>query len=119
MQPPRNKKPDSIDQYIVSCDTHAAAKLQQLREIIQRAAPAAEEVISYGMPAFRQGKILVYFAANKSHIGFYPTASPIEVFREELKAYKTSKGAIQFPMDQKLPILLIKRIVKFRLSQVL
>lgn len=91
--------------------------LGEMREIIRKAAPKAVETISYNMPAFKQGKILVYYAANKSHIGFYPTPQPIKVFADELKKYKTSKGAIQFPIDEKLPAVLIRKIVRFRVGE--
>lgn len=91
-------------------------KLEELRRIIRQAAPKATEVISYNMPAFKGRRVLVYYAANKSHIGFYPTNKPIEVFAEELKAYKTSKGAVQFPLDQKIPAALVKKIVRFRVE---
>lgn len=69
------------------------------------------------MPAFRQNKVLVYFAAAKNHIGFYPTSKPIVVFKDELKKYKTSKGAIQFPMDEKIPLGLVTKIVKYRVNE--
>jgi uncharacterized protein YdhG (YjbR/CyaY superfamily) len=92
-------------------------QLEELRKIIKEAAPNAQEVISYSMPAFKQNGILVYYAAGKNHIGLYPTFSPIVVFSEELKNYKTSKGAIQFPKDKPFPKALIKNIVKYRMDQ--
>lgn len=106
-----------IDAYILSQPKEVWNLLQHLRKAIAEAAPGAEEVISYGMPAFKQGKVLVYFAANKKHIGFYPTSSPIVHFANELKGYKTSKGAIQFPLDKPLPLTLIKKITRFRLKE--
>lgn len=109
-------KPKSIDDYIAASGEANVPMLQQLREAIRQAAPKATEVISYGMPAFRQNKVLVYFAINKNHLGFYPTAEPIQAFKKELKEYTTSKGAIHFPLDKPLPIALIKRIVKFRVA---
>lgn len=109
----------SIDQYIKSCPKEIQAKLEQLRKTILKAAPKVQEKISYGMPAFYFYENLVYFAANKNHIGFYPTASPIVVFKEQLKNYKTSKGAIQFPSDEALPLKLISDIVKLRLDEAL
>lgn len=111
------KKFDNVDQYISEQDDSIIEKLNQIREIIKQTAPNASEVISYGMPAYRQYGVLVYFAANKNHIGFYPTASPIVVFAEELSDYKTSKGAIQFPIDKHLPVDLIKRIVEYRINE--
>jgi uncharacterized protein YdhG (YjbR/CyaY superfamily) len=73
--------------------------------------------MSYGMPAFKQNRVLVYFAAHKKHIGFYPTASGINAFRAELSQYKQSKGAVQFPIDEPVPIELVKKMVKFRLKE--
>lgn len=90
---------------------------EELRATIKQAAPKAEEVISYNMPAYKQDGVLVYYAVNQKHIGFYPTSSPIEVFKEELKDYVTSKGAIQFPMEKSIPKTLVKKIVKFRLNE--
>lgn len=81
------------------------------------AVPTATETISYGMPAFRQNKVLVYYVVHKEHIGFYPTPRPISVFKKELAKYKTSKGAIQFPIPEPLPLSLIKKIVKFRVRE--
>ncbi len=110
-------KPENTDAYINSFEGEVKAKLEQIRSIIQKAAPKSQEVISYGMPAFKQHGVLVYFAASKQHLGFYPTAAPIQVFAEELKEYKTSKGAIQFPYTKPLPANLITAIVKYRLKQ--
>ena len=80
------------------------------------AAPEASEVISYGMPAYKWKGILVYFAGYQSHIGFYPTASGIEEFKSELKEFKWSKGTVQFPINQPLPLELVTRMVKFRID---
>src|SRR5947209_3440530 len=91
------------DSYIAVFPESTQKVLQQLRSIIKKAAPDAEEVISYNMPAYKLNGILVYFAGYENHVGFYPTASPIQVFKEQLTAYKTSKGAIQFPLDEALP----------------
>lgn len=106
-----------IDNYIAIFPAEIQKKLQQLREIIRKAAPEAEEVISYKMPAYRMNNILVYFAGHKNHFGFYPTNSGIEAFRSELTAYRFSKGAIQFPYDQPLPEEMIIKIIKFRLIE--
>lgn len=107
----------NIDEYIALQNEDDKIVLEQFREIIKKAAPKAVEVISYGMPAFKQHGVLVYFAASKNHYGFYPTSKPIIVFAEKLKAYQCSKGAIQFPKNEKLPIKLITEIVKFRLKE--
>lgn len=109
----------TIDEYHQSYPQEVQDLLQQLRQAILQAAPKATETISYGMPAFKLNKVLVYYAAYKNHIGFYPTPKPIVHFKEELILFKTSKGAIQFPINQKLPLALIKKIVKFRVADVL
>jgi uncharacterized protein YdhG (YjbR/CyaY superfamily) len=108
----------TIDEYIAAQDDEKKPVLQQFRKIIKAAAPQAHEVISYGMPAFKFNSVLVYFSAMKEHYGFYPTSKPIEVFKDKLKPYKTSKGAIQFPADKPLPKKLITEIVKYRLKEV-
>ncbi len=110
-------KPLNIDQYISGFPEPVCDMLQQMRSIIAKAAPEAEEVISYGMPAFRLDGALVYFAAFKNHLGFYPTSSGIRNFTDDLKLYKTSKGAVQFPYDRPLPKALITKIVKFRVRE--
>ena len=91
--------------------------LEQLRACIQTAAPEAEEKISYAMPTFFLRKNLVHFAAYQHHIGFYPAPSGINKFRKELSSYKTSKGAIQLPIEQPLPLELITKIVQFRVKE--
>ena len=106
-----------IDRYIAGFPAEVRVKLEDIRTIIRKAAPKAEEVISYGMPAYKQNSVLVYFAASKNHIGFYPTSKPIVKFKDQLTAYKTSKGAIQFPLDRKMPVGLVTRIVKFRIKE--
>ncbi len=111
------KKPLDIDEYISDFPKETQLLLSEMRETISKAAPAAEEIISYGMPAFKFNGVLVYFAGYKNHIGFYPTASGIEQFKKEISKYKNAKGSVQFPLDQKLPLNLISRIVKFRVSE--
>ncbi|MBO0888897.1 DUF1801 domain-containing protein [Candidatus Bathyarchaeota archaeon] len=88
-----------------------------MRSTIRKAAPKATEVISYGMPAFKQERILVWFAGFKHHIGLYPGVSGIESFKKELSGYKSAKGSVQFPIDKPLPLALVARIVKFRLRE--
>lgn len=109
--------PQSIDEYIASAPKDVQGKLCEIRRAVHEAAPEAEEVISYRMPAFRQNGVLVYFAAFKDHIGFFPTASGVAAFKEKLAPYKTSKGTVQFPLDKPLPIGLIKEIVAFRVKE--
>lgn len=88
-----------------------------MRKVIQKAASGAEEVISYGMPTFKLHGNLVHFAAYKNHIGFYPTPSGIETFKEEISGYKSSKGAMQFPLDEAIPYDLVEKIVIFRVEE--
>lgn len=107
----------SIDEYHSSFQKDIQKILQQLRQAIKQVAPNAIETISYNIPTFKQNKNLVHYAAYKGHIGFYPTSKPLTVFKEELVKFKTSKGAIQFPINEPLPINLIKQIVKFRLTE--
>jgi len=109
--------PKNIDEYIAACLPEVQAKLQELRATIRQAAPDAEEAISYQMPTFKLNGNLVHFAAFKNHIGFYPVPTSIEAFKKELSVYKTSKGAVQFPLDQPLPLKLITRIVKLRVKE--
>ncbi len=110
-------KPKNIDEYIADFPTATQALLEQMRTCIAKAAPKAEEAISYAMPTFKLKGNLVHFAGYKEHIGFYPAPSGIKAFETELKKYKTSKGAIQFPINEKLPVTLITKIVKFRVKQ--
>lgn len=112
-----NPKPNSIQEYFSWFPPEIQAKLQQMREILRQAVPEAEEVISYHMPAFKTSEVLVYYAAAKSHLGFYPTSSGVINFKEELSGYVTSKGAIQFPYDEDLPVQLIGEIAQFRAQE--
>lgn len=110
-------KAKNTGEYIASFPANVQKILESLRATIQKAAPKAVEIISYNMPAFKQHGVLVYFAGNKNHIGFYPTSSPIRIFKNELINYKTSKGAIQFPIDQAIPTRLVTKIVKYRVAE--
>jgi len=111
------KKPDTIDEYIDAYPKDIQKLLKQVKTAIKKAAPGAEEVISYSMPAFKLNGLLVWFAAHTHHIGFYPKASGIEHFKKEITKYKSSKGAVQFPVNEPLPIALITEIVKFRANE--
>jgi uncharacterized protein YdhG (YjbR/CyaY superfamily) len=111
-----NTKFTNIDEYHSLQTIEIQEKLNEMRTIIKEVAKDCTETISYNMPAFKLKKVLVYYAAYKNHIGFYPTSQPIIAFEEELKPYKTSKGAIQFPLDKVFPKELIQRIVKFRME---
>lgn len=108
--------PDTVNEYLKLFPSEIQKKLQQLRQSIKKAAPKAEETISYQMPAYKCFGMLVYFAAWKNHIGFYP-AGAIKEFEKELSGYDASKGTIKFPYDKPLPIGLIRKIVKFRVKQ--
>ena len=109
----------TIDEYILVFPANIQSQLQTLREIIKSAAPNSFETISYNMPAFKQKINLAYFAAFKDHISLFPTSSPIKYFKKDLIKYKTSKGTIQFEFDKPLPAKLIKKIIKFRIKEVL
>ncbi|MGI0041232.1 MAG: iron chaperone [Nitrosopumilaceae archaeon] len=110
-------KPHDIDKYIAGFTKEKQKLLKQIRYTIRKAAPKAQETISYGMPAFKQDGMLVYFAAWKDHIGFYPTSSGIKTFRKDLSVFKVSKGTVQFPLDKPLPAGLVTKIVKFRVKE--
>ena len=108
---------NDIDKYIAGFPKGTQKLLEQLRATIIKVAPDGEEVISYKMPAYKLNGMLVWYAAYKRHIGFYPTPTPIKFFKDELTDYKTLKGAIQFPIDKPLPHKLITKIVKFRVKE--
>jgi len=112
-----SKTAANVDEYIEQFPANVQAILQKLRDTIKKTAPAAEELISYQMPAFKYHGMLVYFAGYKNHIGFYPTSSPMKVFKDRLTNYKTSKGAIQFPINEAIPLTLVKDMVKFRIKE--
>ncbi len=112
-----NKKPKTIDDYISRFPEELQEKLEKIRQTIKKAAPNAEEVISYQMPAFKQKGILVWFAAFKNHIGFFPKVNAIKKFEKELARYETSKGTIRFQLDKKIPLGLIFKITKFRVKE--
>lgn len=107
----------TIDAYIAQFPPDVQALLSEVRRVIHEAAPDATEQISYAMPCFYLNGNLVYFAAGKHHIGFYPTGSGIEAFKDELGPYKWSKGAVQFPFSKPIPYDLIARMTKFRVAQ--
>lgn len=107
----------TIDEYIVQFPVDVQQKLQLMREMIQAAAPDATEKMSYGIPTFFYLKNLVHFAAFAKHIGFYPTSSGIEHFREALTGYRTSKGTVKFPLNEPLPLELIEKIVAWRVQE--
>jgi uncharacterized protein YdhG (YjbR/CyaY superfamily) len=107
-----------FDEYIAEFPKDTQKYLTQIRATIKKAAPEAEESISYGMPAYKtNGKALVYFAAFKNHIGFYATPAGHSEFEQELSKYKQGKGSVQFPLEKPMPLNLISKIVKFRLKE--
>lgn len=107
----------SFDDYLERFPKDAQQRLQKMRLTIKKAAPQAKEKISYGIPSFALNGMLVWFAAFKTHIGFYPRTSAIAAFKKELSAYKGAKGSVQFPFDSPLPLALINRMVKFRVKE--
>ena len=114
-----NDKPvfNTIDEYIAVFPADVQVRLADMRTTIRDAAPEAEEAISYQMPTFRLKGNLVHFAGYKGHIGFYPAPSGIEAFKDELAGYKGAKGSVQFPLDQPLPLDLVRRITQFRVAE--
>jgi uncharacterized protein YdhG (YjbR/CyaY superfamily) len=109
----------TTDEYIAKFPKNVRDVLEELRRVIKDSAPEADEAISYGMPAFKlNGKNLVFFAAWKNHVGFYPGGpSAIEAFKKELSPFKQAKGTVQFPLDKPIPFDLVKKIVKFRVRE--
>jgi uncharacterized protein YdhG (YjbR/CyaY superfamily) len=117
MKGPR-KEYTTIDEYITAFPKDIQIVLESIRNAIREVAPSAEEKISYGIPTFDlNGRHMVHFAAYKNHVGFYPTSSGIKAFNKELSSFKTSKGTVQFPLNEPIPFDLVKRIVRFRVKE--
>jgi uncharacterized protein YdhG (YjbR/CyaY superfamily) len=108
----------SIDEYVAAFPADVQKILQEVRMTIRTAAPDAVEAMKYGIPTFVQGENLVHFGGFKTHVGFYPSPSGIEAFKKELSAYEGAKGSVRFPLDRRMPLGLIARIVKFRVQEV-
>ncbi len=109
---------NEIEKYIEQFPEKIQDILRNIRQIIKDNAPESEELMAYGMPAYKTNKKpLVYFAAFKNHIGFYATPTGHSEFKEELSKYKQGKGSVQFPLDQPIPYDLIERMVKFRVTE--
>lgn len=106
----------NIDEYIANSPEAIQTFLKEVRKVVREVAPDATETIGYGIPTFKLNGNLVHFAGYKSHIGFYPGAEAIEVFKKDLSKYNTSKGTVQFSLDKPMPISLIKKITKFRVK---
>lgn len=115
---PSSKPPETIDEYIAGFPPGVRKMLKQVRAAIKKAAPDAEEAIKYRMPTFVLNENLVHFAAFKNHVGFYPTPSGIETFKDKLSQYRSAKGSVQFPLDRPMPLGLIAEIVRFRVKEV-
>ncbi len=112
-----NETPRTVDEYIAGFPPDIQDILRKVRATVTKAAPSAQEAIKYQMPTFVLNGNLVHFAAFKKHLGFYPAPTGVEAFKQELAAYATSKGAVQFPLGQPIPYGLIGRIVKFRVKE--
>lgn len=112
-----SKKFKTVDEYLSALSQPEKGIMIELRKTIRKAAPGAEEVISYNMAAFKLHGMLVWYAGYKKHIGFYPAPRAIEAFKKELSAYKGAKGSVQFPLDEPLPFRLITKIVKYRVKE--
>ncbi|MDQ6764234.1 MAG: DUF1801 domain-containing protein [Bacteroidota bacterium] len=108
-------KATNVDEYIKAFPKETQTILKQVRQTITKAAPAADESVSYAMPAYKlNGKSLIYFAGYENHIGLYATPSGHKAFEKELAKYKQGKGSVQFPLNEPMPLDLITKIVKFR-----
>ena len=112
-----SKRFNSVDEYIKFLPAESKEKIIELRTLIKMAAPEAEELISYNMPSFNYYGRLVYYAAFKSHIGFYPMATGIAAFEKDISKFKWAKGSVQFPLNKPLPSSLITKIIRFRVKE--
>ena len=114
----KNSVPRAVEEYIARVPKDARSPLNEMRTAIRSVVPReATEVISYGIPAFKHKRVLVWYAAFSKHCSLFPTGAIVEAFKEELNDFSTSKGTIHFPLDKPLPIALIKRMVKARVEQ--
>jgi len=113
----KKARPKSITEYIDAAPKEAQKKLREMHASIRKSAPGATESLKWGMPAFSYRRILVTFAAHKTHIGFYPTPSAVSAFAKELSKFVTAKGSIQFPLEKPLPLPLIRKITAFRVRE--
>jgi uncharacterized protein YdhG (YjbR/CyaY superfamily) len=107
---------NKIQEYLSTFPADVRERLEQVRECIREIVPEAEEVMSYGVPAFKLKKVVVMYAAHKEHIGFYPMPETIDAFKDRLKDYSCAEGTVRFPHDKELPLSLIKDMVTYRLS---
>ena len=114
---PKKTPPKTIAEYIHAAPKETRPKLRELRACVRAAAPGATESLKWGMPAFSYRRILVTFAAHKNHIGFYPTSGAVRAFRDDLVGFKTATGSIQFPLEKRLPLALVRKITAFRVRE--
>ncbi len=112
----KNDQASTVDMYISNFPKDIQLRLEQIRATIMKAAPKAEEGISYQMPAYKYKGLLAYFAGYKNHIGFYPMPDVLKEFKKEISVYKNAKGSVQFPNDEKLPLSLVTKMIKFRMK---
>lgn len=114
------KKPATIDEYIANFPKNIQLELEKMRATIQSVEPTMTETIAYGIPTFKlNGKNVVHFGGFATHIGFYPAPSGIEAFKDDLTKYQHGKGTLQFTLDQDIPLDLVRKVVKFRLDEIL
>ncbi len=117
MMATKKPRPETIDEYIAAAPKEAQEKLREMLACIRAAAPDATEGLKWGMPAFSYRRIVVTFAAYKHHIGFYPTPSAVKAFAKDLAKFKTADASIQFPLEDPLPLALIRKITEFRVRE--
>ena len=117
MMATKKARPATIDEYIAAAPKEAREKLREMLACIRAAAPDATEGLKWGMPAFSYRRILVTFAAYKHHIGFYPTPSAVKAFAKDLAKFKTADASIQFPLEDPLPLDLVRKITTFRVRE--
>jgi uncharacterized protein YdhG (YjbR/CyaY superfamily) len=110
-------KPNNVDEYIAGFPVTVQEKLQQIRQTILKAAPHSQEIIGYSMPTYRQNSNLVYFAGWTNHVGFYPGASALIRFKDDLLEYSGAKGSVQFPYDKPIPLDIVHAIVTYRVQE--
>lgn len=113
----KRARPKNITEYINAAPVGARKKLREMRACIRAAAPGAEESLKWGMPSFSYRRVLVTFAAFQHHIGFYPTPPAVRAFAKELSKFVTGKGSIQFPLEKRLPLALVRKITAFRVRE--
>ncbi len=118
MAPPKaSARPKTVTEYIAAASKEARPKLREIRKCIRAAAPGAVEELKWNMPAYSYKRILVMFAGFKNHVSLFPTASAVRAFKKEMAKFNTSPGTVQFPLDQPLPLALIRKITAFRVKE--